>query len=91
MGCVPRTRWPRKKREQTNCEQQLRSCSLNRLLVLSATKFAIVVLFYMHLKFDLKILSWFFGASLLIAMVVIGALFTLFTYNRTLWWWSGKW
>ncbi|MGH7593395.1 MAG: cytochrome C oxidase subunit IV family protein [Gemmatimonadales bacterium] len=61
------------------------------LLVLSAAKFWFVAMFYMHLKFDIKILSWLFGFSLMIAFVVILALFTLFTYNRTLWWWSGPW
>jgi hypothetical protein len=61
------------------------------LLVLSAIKFWCVAMFYMHLKFDLKLLRYVFGFSLFIAVVVIGALFTLFTYNRTLWWWSGVW
>ena len=61
------------------------------LLILSAMKFWFVAMFYMHLKFDIKILSWLFGFSLMIAFVVICALFVLFTYNRTLWWWSGTW
>ena len=61
------------------------------LLFLSAIKFWLVAMFYMHLKFDLKVLSWLFGFSLLIAFVVVMALFTLFTYNRTLWWIGGKW
>jgi len=59
------------------------------LIVLSAVKFSLVAMFYMHLKFDLKILQWLFGFSLVLAAVVIMALFTLFTYNRTLWWWGG--
>jgi len=61
------------------------------LLILSAFKFWLVAMFYMHLKFDLKILSWLFGFSLVIAGVVIMALFVLFTYNRGLWWFSGAW
>jgi cytochrome c oxidase subunit 4 len=61
------------------------------LLILSAMKFWFVAMFYMHLKFDIKILSWLFGFSLMIALVVICALFVLFTYNRTLWWWSKPW
>ena len=61
------------------------------LLVLSAMKFWFVAMFYMHLRFDLKILSWLFGFSLVIAAVVICALFTLFTYNRTLWWANAPW
>ncbi len=59
------------------------------LLFLSAFKFWLVAMFYMHLKFDLKILRWLFGFSLVLAGIVILALFTLFTYNRTLWWWGG--
>lgn len=61
------------------------------LLILSAMKFWFVAMFYMHLKFDIKILSWLFGFSLMIAFVVISALFVLFTYNRTLWWWNKPW
>ena len=61
------------------------------LLLLSAMKFWFVAMFYMHLKFDIKILSWLFGFSLVIAAVVICALFVLFTYNRTLWWWNKPW
>ncbi|MEP6589888.1 MAG: cytochrome C oxidase subunit IV family protein [Gemmatimonadota bacterium] len=61
------------------------------LLILSAFKFWLVAMFYMHLKFDMKALSWVFGFSLLIAAVVILALVALFTYNRTLWWFTGKW
>jgi hypothetical protein len=59
------------------------------LLFLSAFKFWLVAMFYMHLKFDLRILRWLFGFSLVLAGIVIMALFTLFTYNRTLWWWGG--
>lgn len=61
------------------------------LLGLSALKFWYVVMFYMHLKSDMKLLSWLFAFSLLIAIVVIFALFVLFTYNRTLWWPTGIW
>jgi cytochrome c oxidase subunit 4 len=61
------------------------------LLVLSAFKFWLVAMFYMHLKFDMKILSWLFGFSLVIAAVVILALFALFTYNRGLWWIGTPW
>lgn len=43
------------------------------LLALSAAKFAIVVLFYMHLKFDSRIF-WrvFFGPLMLAVLVVVG-------------------
>ncbi len=59
------------------------------LLLLSAFKFWFVAMFYMHLKSDLKPLTWVFSFSLFIAAVVIVALFVLFTYNRTLWWANG--
>ena len=61
------------------------------LLVLSAIKFALVAMFYMHLKFDMKVLTWVFGFSLALAVVIISALILLFSYNRTLWWFAGKW
>lgn len=61
------------------------------LLFLSALKFWFVAMFYMHLKFDMKVLSWVFGFSLVIACVVIVALFILFVYNRKLWWTGTPW
>jgi cytochrome c oxidase subunit 4 len=48
------------------------------LLVLSAVKFAIVVLFYMHLKYDHKIFRALFTGPLAIAMTTIVALVLLF-------------
>ena len=53
------------------------------LLVLSAAKFALVAMFYMHLKQDSKIFSALFVFPILIAIVVILALFGLFVYNRS--------
>ncbi len=47
-------------------------------LVLSAVKFILVAMFYMHLKFDERIFSWFFVGGLLLASCVIIALMTLF-------------
>ena len=52
------------------------------LLVLSAAKFALVAMFYMHLKQDSKIFSSLFVFPLLIAAFVILALLGLFVYNR---------
>ena len=54
------------------------------LVVLSAAKFALVAAFYMHLKNDSTLFSGVFVFPLIIALVVILALFTLFTYNRAL-------
>ncbi len=53
------------------------------LLVLSAAKFALVAMFYMHLKQDSKIFSALFVFPIIIAIVVILALFALFVYNRS--------
>ena len=53
------------------------------LLTLSAAKFVIVVLFYMHLKFDHPLFGRvFFGPMFLAALVVIG-LVLLFKYLPT--------
>ena len=48
------------------------------LLVLSAVKFALVVLFYMHLKTDRRFYSFLFGAPLLLAVAVVASLLLLF-------------
>ena len=49
------------------------------LLVLSAFKFVLVVMFYMHLKFDNRFYTFLFGGPLLLAMgVIIGLLFIFY-------------
>jgi cytochrome c oxidase subunit 4 len=48
------------------------------LLTLSAVKFALVVMFYMHLRFDPRLFSALFVAPLLIAAGIIVALLFLF-------------
>ena len=49
------------------------------LLVLSALKFVLVVLFYMHLKFDNRFFAFLFSGPLLLAIgVMIGLLFLFF-------------
>ena len=46
------------------------------LLTLSAVKFAIVVMFYMHLKMDSRFFTFLFGGPLLLAAgVMLGLLF----------------
>jgi cytochrome c oxidase subunit 4 len=47
------------------------------LLVLSLAKFALVVLFFMHLRYDSRILSFLFVGPLLIAVVIVLALIAL--------------
>jgi cytochrome c oxidase subunit 4 len=47
------------------------------LLVMSAGKFALVVLFFMHLRYDARVLRLLFTAPLVIAIGVVVALTTL--------------
>jgi cytochrome c oxidase subunit 4 len=48
------------------------------LLVMSVAKFAIVVMFYMHLKYDAKLFRGLFVGPLIIAIVVLISLLFLF-------------
>jgi len=48
------------------------------LLVLSATKFIMVVMFFMHLKFDSKIFSGLFLSGIVLAIFMTVALIILF-------------
>jgi len=48
------------------------------LVILSAGKFTLVVMFFMHLKFDNRLLSALFVGGLLLAMGVLTALLVLF-------------
>ena len=48
------------------------------LLVLSAAKFLLVVMFFMHLKFDSKIFSGLFLSGLVLAVFMTVALIILF-------------
>ncbi|HEU4990501.1 MAG TPA: cytochrome C oxidase subunit IV family protein [Gemmatimonadaceae bacterium] len=48
------------------------------LLILSAFKFAIVVLFYMHLRYDHRLFRALFTGPLIIAMATIVSLLFLF-------------
>lgn len=48
------------------------------LVVLSGAKFALVVMFYMHLRFDSPIFSGVFVAPLTLAILVVLALIILF-------------
>lgn len=47
------------------------------ILLLSALKFAVVVMWYMHLKFDHKLFSYFMVAGLALAALVLLALLGL--------------
>ena len=48
------------------------------LLILSAIKFAIVVMFYMHLKYDAKLFRALFTGPLTIAIIAVISLLFLF-------------
>ncbi len=56
----------------------LRPVLVPTLLGLSALKFALVALFYMHLKFDSRLFSWLFVIPLCVAGAVVIALLWLF-------------
>jgi cytochrome c oxidase subunit IV len=51
---------------------------LPTLLTMSAVKFAIVVLFYMHLRYDHKLFRVLFAGPLLLAFLTLFALLFLF-------------
>ena len=57
---------------------QMRPVLVPSLLTLSAAKFSLVAMFYMHLKTDDRVFSWLFLTPLVIAGLVILALMTLF-------------
>jgi cytochrome c oxidase subunit IV len=50
------------------------------LIVLSAGKFVIVVLFYMHLKFDSPVFSRVFFAPLILAVFLVAGMIILFKW-----------
>jgi cytochrome c oxidase subunit 4 len=47
------------------------------LLVMSAGKFALVVLFFMHLRYESRVLTFLFTGPLVIAIAIVVALTTL--------------
>ena len=49
-------------------------------IVLSAVKFGMVAMFYMHLKYDSPLFSWFFFGGLALATSVLIALLGLFKF-----------
>lgn len=60
----------------------LRPVLMPILLVLSATKFAMVVMWYMHLRFDHRIFSGMFVFGLAVAAFIIVAFISLFHFLR---------
>ena len=56
----------------------LKTILVPTLLTLSTVKFALVAMFYMHLKFDHRLFSWLFVTPMCLAALVIIALMRLF-------------
>jgi len=48
------------------------------LLILSAAKFALVAMYYMHLKFDSRLYTWLFCGGMMIAGALLLAFLGLF-------------
>ena len=59
-------------------QEGLRDAVLPILLVLSAFKFAMVAMFFMHLRFDHPLFTVFFTGGLILAISVLLALALLF-------------
>ena len=57
---------------------------LPALMVMMVVKFAMVVMFFMHLRFDHKLFSWVFLSGLVLAVVVYIAMLTTFEYRQNL-------
>jgi cytochrome c oxidase subunit 4 len=60
----------------------LKSMLVPILLSLSAIKFGMVAMWYMHLKFDARLFSWLFVLPMLLAVGVILALIALFQHAK---------
>ncbi len=59
-------------------QPSLRGVLLPTLIVLSVTKFALVAMFFMHLRFDHRLFTVFFVGGLTLAIGVLFALAALF-------------
>lgn len=58
--------------------EALRPIIVPILLVLSTAKFILVVSFFMHLKYDSRMLRWLFAGPLLMAVLIILAIMALY-------------
>lgn len=62
--------------------ESIRAYLVPILLVLMVIKFALVAMYYMHLKQDAKLFSGLFIFPIIIAVVIILALIALFSVNE---------
>ncbi|MBI2855358.1 MAG: cytochrome C oxidase subunit IV family protein [Chloroflexi bacterium] len=58
--------------------EAIKDALVGMFIVLSAVKFALVAMFYMHLRFDSRLFSGFFVGGLMLAASIILALMALF-------------
>jgi cytochrome c oxidase subunit 4 len=59
-------------------QESIRSVLVPILLILSISKFALVALFFMHLKFDSRLFSVLFSGPLALMIAVLIALLSIF-------------
>jgi caa(3)-type oxidase subunit IV len=57
---------------------ELGSLEVPLLIGLSIAKFVLVVMFFMHLKFDSGIFTWVFMAGMVLAVFMVSALIVLY-------------
>ena len=55
------------------------------LVVLSTGKFALVAMYYMHLRYEHRLFSYLFVTGVVLATVVIAALVALFSFGIGRW------
>ena len=55
------------------------------LVVLSTGKFALVAMYYMHLRYEHRLFSYLFVTGVILATVVISALVALFSFGIGRW------
>lgn len=53
---------------------------IGSLIFLSSIKFVLVVMYYMHLKWDDRIFTWFFLAGMFVAAAIILAMMAMYRY-----------
>jgi cytochrome c oxidase subunit IV len=50
------------------------------LIFLSSIKFVLVVMYYMHLKWDDRLFTWFFVAGMFVAAAIVLAMMAMYRY-----------